>query len=178
MQLQTTQMMLMNYGVVYLLNVIGNHRSINAILVTNGEDELTNLVALDFGTLNGSGRTLLTVVQGKSLQDPKAAHKNGREAPTHSLHRVGVTLPMDMKENATQSSKYASLVADGDQPLQLFDIGGAIGAQRREILFQKQDHQHSPHQAPFNSCIEQMRHCPEKRCGSRFSNRIVRSKYE
>ncbi|KAL8715691.1 MAG: hypothetical protein Q9225_006308 [Loekoesia sp. 1 TL-2023] len=119
MLLQSVHMMVMNEGVAFLAELHNEKCSADIVMVMGTNEQLSgNLVALDFGAKNTSGRTLLAVVE---VTDD---HLNGtntqKEAP--SLHKVGMTAAVEITD-PVNAKKY-SAVAFSDSDLYNFSMGG------------------------------------------------------
>ena len=125
MELQSTQMMIMNYGIAYLttVNTHSGHAA-DIILVTTEDGPLGDIVDLDFVVSNGSERTLMTVVQESKMAAQTASTAEEIISQQPSLHRVGVAMPTIITHDLSKAERYACPVVDFEEPLQSYDIGG------------------------------------------------------
>ena len=112
MNLQSTHMMPVNDGIAYLAEL--NTTSSRADVILVGKDNVSQrqYLAVDFGAVNTSGRTMLTVLE------PPTNHM----AESPSFHKIGVTLAMQITD--TKTADRFSGVALQDTDLYRFAIGG------------------------------------------------------
>lgn len=112
-------MMVMNEGVAFLAVLHNDMCSTDVAIVMGTNEQLSgNLVAVDYGAKNTSGRTLLTVVE--VTDDHLNATDLQQEAP--SLHKAGMTAAVEITDHV--SAKKYSAIALSDSDLYNFSIGG------------------------------------------------------
>ena len=123
MNLQSTHMMPLNDGIAYLAELQTTSSGADVILVAKDNVPQRQYLAVDFGAVNTSGRTMLTVLE------PPIDHM----AESPSYHKIGVTLAMQITDTKTADrlSGFASQSTD----LYQFAIGGhACEGCKREAI--------------------------------------------
>ena len=123
MNLQSTHMMPMNDGVAYLAELNSTSSRADIILVAKDNVPQQQYPAVDFGAVDTSGRTMLTVLE------PPTNHMV--ESP--SFHKIGVTLAMQITD--TKTADRFSGIALQHTDLHRFTIGGyACEGCKREAI--------------------------------------------
>jgi hypothetical protein len=118
MTLQSSHMRVMGHGVAFLVHAKNSLTSTELVMVTDDETPFGALHAIDFGALNDSGRTLFTIVRQPDNTVQVTESETGA-----SLHRVGVSMAMQVTENIKDAITYACHVLDGNE-MHRYDIGG------------------------------------------------------
>ena len=123
MNLQSAHMMPMNDGVAYLAKLNSTSSRADIILVAKDNLPQPQYLAVDFGAVDTSGRTMLTVLE------PPTNHM--AESPT--FHKIGVTLAMQITD--TKTADRFSGVALQHTDLHRFAMGGhACEGCKREAI--------------------------------------------
>lgn len=130
MLLQSAQMMVMNEGVAYLAELRNETIQADFILVINGHTPSGKLMAIDFGAVTTSDRTLLTIVEVPEGLDDTSSLRPEESPP---LHKVGVAIAMEIGRLET-AQKFSGF-ALSDTNTYLFGIGGTgcAGCKRRSL---------------------------------------------
>jgi len=123
--------------VAYLAQVQNNAKATDVLVVAGEDILLDKLEALDLGAVNSSGRVVLMV----AARADHTADFDSNESP--SLHKVGVTLPMDVTDDLENAYRYNSLMIP--PTLCKYRIGGTSclvcngsqGVERRRELIHK-----------------------------------------
>ena len=126
MLLQATLMPVMNDGIAFLakLYTVVSKSSTYIIIVTGGEKPSGHLAAIDFGAVNESDKTMLTVVQVPQATSVVNLAESCASQECPSLHRVGVSMYIQFTTDAKEVRKYASHLRTSDSPLESFRLGG------------------------------------------------------
>ena len=129
MLLQSGHMMVMNEGVAFLAELQNDVCKADIVVVTEGKAPPSGrlMMAVDFGAVDTSGRTLLTVVEiPEDLVNRSAV--NGHESL--SYHKVGVAMALEVSDldNARKFSAFTL----SDANIYRFSVGGSrcIGCRR------------------------------------------------
>ena len=112
MNLQSTHMMPVNDGIAYLAELNMTSLRADIILVAKDNVPRRQYLAVDFGAVDTSGRTMLTVLE------PSSNHM----AESPSFHKVGVTLAMQITDMKT--AHHFSGLALQHTDLYRFAMGG------------------------------------------------------
>ena len=112
MNLQSTHMMPVNDGIAYLAELSITSSRADIILVAKDNVPQRHYLAVDFGAVNTSGRTMLTVLE------PFTNHM----AESPSFHKIGVTLAMQITDMKT--AHHFSGLALQHTDLYRFAMGG------------------------------------------------------
>ncbi|KAL2051862.1 hypothetical protein ABVK25_007777 [Lepraria finkii] len=128
MLLQSGHMMIMNEGVSFLAELQNDVFKADIVVVTEGRAPPSGrLMAVDFGAVSTSGRTLLTVVEIPEDLVNRSAVK-GHESL--SYHKMGVAMALEVRDldNARKYSAFAL----SDTNIYRFSVGGSrcIGCRR------------------------------------------------
>lgn len=123
LNLQSTHMLAVNDGVAYLAELNTTSSTADIILVGKENVPQRQYLAVDFGAVNTSGRTMLTVLE------PPTNHM----AESPSFHKIGVTLAMQITD--TKTADRFSGVALENTDLYRFALGGhACEGCKREAI--------------------------------------------
>ena len=123
MNLQSTHMMPVNDGIAYLAELRLTSSRADIILVAKDNVPRRQYLAVDFGAINTSGRTMLTVLEPPL--NPMAEYS--------SFHKIGVTLAMQITDTET-ADRFSGLALQGTDLYQ-FAIGGhACDGCKREAI--------------------------------------------
>lgn len=124
MLLQSSQARVMNDTVAFLAKISNDQKSTDVIIVTDGVRPSGNLWAVDFGAINTSGRTMFTIVKAAPETDAAGVSTSCQSPTPPSLHREGVSMYMQVADDITKSSRYASHILEQPEIFHSFDIGG------------------------------------------------------
>ena len=121
MLLQSGHMMVMNEGVAFLAELQNYVCKVDIMVVTEGKAPPSGrLMAVDFGAVNTSGRTLLTVVEiPEDLVNRSAV--NGHEPL--SYHKVGVAMALEVSD--LDNARKLSAFTLSDANIYSFSVGGS-----------------------------------------------------
>ena len=126
MNLQSTHMMPINDGVAYLARIRNSLTGMTTIVVTNQDLPSKEYIAVNFGAINTSDRTLFTLLDFPTL----------KEEPDYlgSFHKVGVTLGMQVSD--LETAKIYSGYAMDNTSLYSSSLGGPAcdGCQKESVL--------------------------------------------
>ena len=124
MLLQSTHMRVMTDGLTFLARISNSINGTYVVIVTDGEIPSGSLWALDFGAVNDSEKTMFTIV--KEPQGVAAADisRSCSTSGSPSLHRVGVSMYMQVTEDIDDALKYASHILDQPRTTHRYRLGG------------------------------------------------------
>ncbi|KAI9640394.1 hypothetical protein NHQ30_011139 [Ciborinia camelliae] len=117
MQLMMSQMIPMNDGIAYLAYVKNKLKSTDIIVVSDDNQPLNRLHALDFGIRDVSRRSPFMIISAPDSHVP-IRHGNRLEA----LHKIGMSLPTIVCKSVRKAGAYKCHVIDSN--LRTFNIGG------------------------------------------------------
>lgn len=117
MRLMMSQMVPMNEGIAYLACIKNELKSTDIIVVSDDNQPLDSLHALDFGIQDVSKRTPFMIVSAPA-SSLTLEHENQIEA----LHKIGMSIPTMVFKTLRKACAYKGHIIDGD--LQKFNIGG------------------------------------------------------
>ena len=124
MLLQSTHMRVMNDGLAFLARISNTLKGTDVVIVTDGEIPSGNLWALDFGAINESEKTMFTIVKeplGVAVADISGFCGGPGSSP---LHRVGVSMYMQVTEDTNEAIRYSSHILDQPKTTHRFRVGG------------------------------------------------------
>ena len=114
MNLQSTHMMPVNDGIAYLAELRNTTSRADVVIIANDSIlQQRQYIAVDFGAVNTSGRTMLTVLE------PFINHT----AASPSFHKIGVTLAMQRSEDPKTAHRFSGVPIQNPE-LHRFAIGG------------------------------------------------------
>ncbi|CAD6446047.1 2ed1829e-25a6-415b-8ed4-e43cd78d2a94 [Sclerotinia trifoliorum] len=117
MRLMMSQMVPMNEGIAYLACVKNKLKSTDIIIVSDDNQPLDVLQALDFGIQDVSKRTPFMIVSA-----PASSLTPGQEDCIGALHKIGISIPTMVYKTLRKACAYKGHMIDGD--LHKFNIGG------------------------------------------------------
>ena len=133
MNLQSTHMMPVNDGIAYLAELNTTSSRADIILIAKDNVPQRQYLAVDFGAVNTSGRTMLTVLE------PSINHM----AESPSFHKIGVTLAMQITDMKT--AHHFSGLALQHTDLYRFAMGGhACEGCKRDAIANAVATEHEP----------------------------------
>jgi DNA-binding NarL/FixJ family response regulator len=116
MRLVMSQMIPMNDGVAYLVELGNAVETTDVVIVTDGNQPLRRLQALDFGIQTAGERTPLMIVAARGTT---SSTLSGRP---EAHHKIGMSLPIMICENLTKAHTYKCHVVEPGT--RSFKIGG------------------------------------------------------
>ncbi|TGO66818.1 hypothetical protein BOTNAR_0053g00110 [Botryotinia narcissicola] len=117
MRLMMSQMISLNDGIAYLACIKNTLQSTDSIIVSDNQQPLNRLHALDFGIQDVSQRTPFMIV---SAPDPNVKAHDG--ALVKALHKVGMSLPTIVCKTLRKAGAYKGHAIDSHS--HKFNIGG------------------------------------------------------
>ena len=128
--LQLSHMMLINDGIAFLAELQNDTFKTDIVLVTGTNNPPNeNLIAVDFGAVNASGRTLLTVLEiSQDIIDPHSS-------TPPPFHKIGMTVAVGIT-NLETAQKFSGFMLS-DTKLYRFRFGGrnCVGCKRGNYSF-------------------------------------------
>ena len=155
MILQSGHMMVMNEGVACLAEMHNDERSVDIVIVMGANEQPDgDLVAVDFGAQNTSGRTLVTVIE---VIENHLSRAIVAQDQSPSVHKVGVTVAIEITD-PVRAAKY-SAVALSDSNKYDFSIGGrrCVRCRSRNSTAKEKEAKHVPAGQLHNSMLDQRR---------------------